>query len=106
MPSATRVSDSTSGVCDVGLPCCAHGRSGTNATGSPNVIINGLLAHRLSDTGPCNCPHGGTFQSVQGSPNVFVNGLPQTRISDSTVCMGCGCGGSHTSGSPNVFVNG
>ena len=106
MPPATRISDKTTGLCDPGFKCCPHGRSGTNSQGSPNVIINGLPSHRLSDTGPTNCPHGGTFESVEGSPNVIINGLPQTRISDSTICMMCGCGGNHINGSPNVIVNG
>ena len=104
MPEATRVGDSTTGTCDIGLPCCPHGRSGTNAVGSPNVFINGKPAHRLSDTGPTNCPHSGTFESVQGSATVFVNGQPLTRIGDTTVCVACGKSGSHVAGSPDVFV--
>lgn len=105
MPQATRISDTTTGICNLGLDCCSHSRSGTNATGSPNVFINGLACHRLTDTGPTNCPHGGTFQSIQGSPNVFVNGLPKTRIGDTTQCINCGETGNHSSGSPNVIVN-
>lgn len=104
--NATRIGDGTSGVCDVGLICCPHGRAGTNATGSPNVFINGAAAHRVGDKGPCNCPHGGTFQSVSGSSTVFVNGRPLTRTGDATACIACGCGGVHVSGSGNVFVGG
>lgn len=106
MPACTRIGDKTVGTCDPGLPCCPHGRSGTNATGSPNVFINNIPSHRLTDTGPTNCPHGGTFESVEGSPNVFVNMLNQTRIGDTTICMNCGCSGNHSTGSPNVFANG
>lgn len=106
MQPATRIGDGTAGICYVGLPCCPHGRAGTNSEGSPNVFINGLAAHRVGDTGSCNCPHGGTFQSMSGSSTVFVNGRPLTRISDATVCVNCGQGGSHVSGSPNVFVGG
>ena len=40
---ATRIGDVTSGVCDLGLPCCPHGRTGTNSEGSPNVFINRLI---------------------------------------------------------------
>lgn len=105
MPAACRVSDGEVGGCSVGAPCCGHGRSGTNASGSPNVFIEGLPAHRLGDTGPCNCPHGGTFSTTSGSPNVFVNGIPLSRIGDSTACMGCGIGGTHVSGSPTVTAN-
>ena len=104
MPAVTRVGDGTTGVCNPGLPCCPHSRSGTNGVGSPNVFVNGKPVHRLSDTGPTNCPHGGTFASVSGSGTVFVNGQPITRIGDTTVCTGCGKSGSHTSGSGNVFA--
>jgi uncharacterized Zn-binding protein involved in type VI secretion len=106
MPASTKVGDSTTGICDIGLPCCPHGRSGTNSVGSPNVFINGEPAHRLSDTGPTNCPHGGTFESVEGSSTVFVNGRPLTRIGDTTQCLSCGKAGNHVSGSPDVFAGG
>ena len=106
MPAATRLSDSTTGICDLGLPCCPHGRSGTNGTVSSDVFINGRGAHRQGDTGATNCPHGGTFQSVGASATVFINGRGATRIGDSTVCIVCGQSGSHTSGSGNVFIGG
>lgn len=106
MPAVTRVSDGTTGACDIGLDCCPHGRAGTNNTGSPNVFVNGLPLHRLTDTGPTNCPHGGTFASTSGSGTVFCNGLPVTRIGDATTCQSCGIVGSHVSGSPNVFAGG
>lgn len=102
--NATRVSDLTSGICDLGLPCCPHGRTGTNSEGSPNVFINGLPAHRLEDFGACNCPHGGSFQSVTASKTVFANGKGLTRIGDSTTCVNCGMAGTHVSGSDNVFI--
>jgi uncharacterized Zn-binding protein involved in type VI secretion len=106
MPASTRVGDSTTGICDLGLPDCPHARNGTNGVGSPNVFINGKPAHRLNDTGPTNCPHGGTFGSVEGSSNVIVNGQPLTRIGDTTQCVVCGQSGAHVSGSPNVFAGG
>lgn len=106
MPYATRIGDGTVGTCDIGEPCCAHGRAGTNGTGSPNVRINGIAAHRLGDSGSCNCPHGGSYVSTSASPNVRVNGIPLTRIGDETTCTACGCTGSHVSGSPNVRING
>lgn len=104
MPGITRDGDSTTGICDLGLPCCAHGRSGTNTEVSPNVFVNGKGVHRKNDTGPTNCPHGGTFKSVQASGSVFVNGKPVTRIGDSTSCIVCGQSGSHVGGSNNVFA--
>lgn len=106
MPAVTRLGDSTAGTCNIGQPCCPHGRTGTNSQVSSNVFANGNGIHRLSDTGPTNCPHGGTFQTVAGSSTVFVNDKPIVRIGDSTVCNSCGMSGAHTSGSPNVFAGG
>lgn len=101
---ATRIGDTTSGLCNPGFECCPHGRNGINSTGSPNVFINKIKVHRRADLGDCRCPHGGTFQSVGSSKTVFANGRGITRISDQTICLVCGCSGSHSSGSPNVFV--
>lgn len=101
---ATRIGDNTSGVCDLGFPCCPHGRSGTNSQGSPNVFIEGQPAHRLGDLGSCNCPHGGTFQSVSASKTVLVNGKGLTRIGDMTSCVVCGMAGSHVTGAETVFA--
>ena len=106
MPSVTRIGDSTVGTCNKGLPCCPHGRSGTNSSASPNVTVNGIPLHRLNDVGPTNCPHGGTFQTVAGSSSVTCNGLKVTRIGDTTVCISCGLSGNHSSGSPNVTCGG
>ncbi|GMB00225.1 PAAR domain-containing protein [Pelosinus sp. IPA-1] len=106
MPAVTRQGNTTTGICNKGLPCCPHSRSGTNQQGSINVFVNGQPVHRLHDTGATNCPHGGTFQSIAGSSSVFVNGQPVTRIGDATTCMSCGQSGSHSSGSQNVFAGG
>ena len=106
MPAVTRIGDATSGTCNKGLPCCPHGRTGTNGTASPNVTVNGIPLHRLNDTGPTNCPHGGTFASVAGSGTVTCNGRPVVRVGDATVCQSCGLSGTHVSGSPNVTAGG
>lgn len=106
MPAATRISDNTTGICDVGEDCCPHNRTGTNATGSPNVYINGQKAHRLTDNGTIMCPHGGYFASTSASSTVFVNGKGLTRIGDTTTCQACGQIGNHSNGSPNVFAGG
>lgn len=50
-------------------------------SGSPNVIINKLLAARLGDftSGICDpgipdcCPHGRTGNVCTGSPNIIIN---------------------------------
>ncbi len=105
MPSVTRISDSTVGICDKSIPdCCPHGRSGTNGTGRQDVEVNDNLIHCLTDTGPCNCPHGGTFESSQGCGDVDANELPVTLVGHETVCMSCGKSGSHVTGSPDVIV--
>lgn len=106
MPAATRLGDTTTGICDLGLPDCPHSRTGTISEVSGDVFINGLGAHRRNDTGPANCPHGGTFQSVAASGSVFINGRGAVRIGDTTVCVVCGQAGSHTTGSGNVFIGG
>ena len=106
MSKAARIGDSTSGTCNFGCDDCPHGRSGTNADGSSNVLINGQGAHRVGDFIMISCPHGGSGESTGGSSSVFINGIAATRIGDGTTCMVCGCGGSHDSGSPNVFIGG
>ena len=41
MPSAVRDGDATTGICNKGLPCCPHGRTGTVSVTSGNVYVNG-----------------------------------------------------------------
>ena len=106
MPAATRMGDGETGVCNLGLPCCPHSRSGTNSVVSGNVLINGKGAHRKGDTGPCNCPHGGTFASTGASGTVLINGKGAVRVGDATTCQTCGQSASHVSGSGNVFIGG
>ncbi len=104
MPLATCVSHSTIGTCNPGLPCCPHGRSGTNAEGSPIFEVEDKPLHLVGHTGPCNCPHGGTFESTQGSLIFEVEEKPVTLIGHTTVCMGCGMSGSHISGTNLIEV--
>ncbi len=104
MPLATCVGHETTGVCDLGLPCCPHGRNGTNAQGTPLFEIEGSLLHLTTHTGPTNCPHGGTFASVQGAELLEVAGLPATLIGHATQCRACGRSGAHSSGSDLLEV--
>jgi uncharacterized Zn-binding protein involved in type VI secretion len=106
LPAPTRIGDMTEGTCNIGQKCCPHARSGTNLRGSPNVIIEGLSAHRVDDTGATNCPHGGQFVSLIGSSSVFINGKQVTREGDTTVCASCGLSGVHVSGATSVFIGG
>jgi uncharacterized Zn-binding protein involved in type VI secretion len=66
------------------------------APGSPNVLINGLPAARVTDTAICTGP---TDVIVQGSPTVLINGLQAARIGDMTVH-----GGVIVTGEPTVII--
>ena len=105
MPLATCISHRTVGVCDIGLPCCAHGRSGTNSEGTELFESEDLLVHLLSHHGPTNCPHGGTFESVQGAELIEVEWLPVTLIGHTTQCVACGMTGNHTTGTDLLEVD-
>ena len=104
MPAAVRITDGTTGVCEIGSKCCPHSRNGSCSDGSANVIINGLSAHRFGDSGSCNCAHGGSFTTQDGASSVIINSLPAARLGDATVCQGCGQQGRIIDGSPNVFI--
>lgn len=71
-------------------------------TGSPNVFVNGLPIHRVSDAWDTHCDsdcHDSIL--VVGSSSVFVNGLPVGRVGDAVEC-----GSTVATGSLNVFVGG
>ena len=90
----------------LGSLCSGHGcfLSRPSGGGSPNVMINGIPAHRVGDYWLIHfCPPLGTsHDSVMGSgsPNTFTNNLGQARIGDAVAC-----GSTAATGSPNVFVN-
>jgi uncharacterized Zn-binding protein involved in type VI secretion len=93
MPAAVRFGD----------VCTGHGcfPSRPNDQGSPDVFVNSLPSHRLTDhwvTHCCAFCHDSV--AAQGSPNVFVNSLPKCRIGDAVAC-----GSAMATGSPDVFVN-
>lgn len=75
-------------------------------SGSPNVYVNNLAAHRVSDVWAVHActhpdmPHG-MHDSTQatGSSRVFANNLALARIGDSVAC-----GSSNATGSPNVYA--
>lgn len=98
MPLATCVGHGTTGVCDLGLPCCPHGRSGTNSQGCALLESDGQNVHLLTHKGSTNCAHGGTFESVEGASLMEVEGLPVTLVGDTTICQACGKSGTHSSG--------
>ena len=96
MPKATRLGDN-----DTGHDSCPP--TALNSA-SPDVIINGQGAGRVTDTYVAHgCKvhpsHVGNISS--GSSTVFINGLAAGRIGDPV-----SCGGSVAVGSPNVFIGG
>lgn len=99
MPAAARQGDNCTGH------DCFPPRESTS--GSPNVFINGMPAHREGDSWSSHTcthpktPHGSHGGSLAGgSGTVFVNGQPLGRVGDPV-----SCGSSVASGSPNVFVD-
>ena len=99
MPSTCRTTDSVT-IHECGVTPTADSASG-------DVYIEGLAAHRATDTNTSHpavpassgcTPHVTTLSS--GAPDVFVNGLALARIGD-----GYGCGITLTSGASTVFAN-
>ena len=95
MPASVRFGD----ICTGHIPCYPPR---PNDQGSPNVFVNGLPKHRLTDHWVVHCCllcHDSNAAS--GSPNVFTNSLNACRIGDAVAC-----GSAMATGSPNVFING
>ena len=97
MPAVTREGDQ----------CTGHGchPPRPSTSGSPNVYINGIPAHRVGDTWAVHCcptPSPACHDSVlaSGSPTVNVNDKPLGRIGDSVACDSV-----VAQGSGNVFAN-
>ena len=105
MPLATCVGHGTVGTCDIGLPCCPHGRSGTNSEGSELFESEEKPVHLLTHHGPTNCPHGGTFESIEGAELGEVEGLSVTLIGHTTQCVACGKTGNHIEGTELLEVD-
>lgn len=86
---------------DMSVGHCFFGRP--NISGSSNVFINGIAAHRVGDKWPVHVcgkeSHPSTTSA--GSSTVFVNGVALARVGDSL-----NCGDMIAAGSPNVFAGG
>ena len=100
MPAVTRKGD----IC-TGHECFPPRNS---TSGSPNVFVNGIPAHREGDswaTHTCThpkVPHGSHESTLaSGSSTVYVNGRQLGRNGDPVAC-----GSSVASGSGNVFAGG
>jgi len=104
MPAQNRIGDITIGICDHGLPCCAHGCVGVRITGSPDVYVNSRKGSRAPiDLAVHSCPHCGVNMTICGSPDVYINSYMAHRLGDCETEF-CGSGISVT-GSPDVFTN-
>jgi uncharacterized Zn-binding protein involved in type VI secretion len=64
--------------------------------GSPNVLIGGLPAARVTDTAVCTGPPD---MIALGSMTVLINGLPAARLGDLTAH-----GGTIVVGFPQVLI--
>src|SRR5688572_11288562 len=96
MPKAVRLGDFCIGHISFSLPI-PSGSDGENSqvprlvffpprpcsTGSFDVFVNDIAAHRVSDIW-ANHPHPGI--TITGSPTVFVNDLPKARVGDLVSC--------------------
>ena len=93
MAAVTRLGDS----------CTGHGAfpPRTSTSGSPNVFVNGIPAHRQGDSWSVHCVlnscHASELKS--GSSTVYVNGKALGRVDDPV-----SCGSVVAVGSSNVFA--
>jgi uncharacterized Zn-binding protein involved in type VI secretion len=68
------------------------------ATGSEDVLTNGMKTVRIGDTTACGDP------AVAGSSSVIVNGKPVHRRADATGGHECWVPNQSESGSPDVIA--
>lgn len=92
-------------VARLGDTCTGHGAFPPRAStgGSPNVLINGIPAHRQGDAWPSHCSPNSCHASTlaQGSATVLVNGKQLGRVGDPVAC-----GSTVAVGSANVTAGG
>ena len=93
MPAATRIGDQCTGH------DCFPPR--VNDTGSGDVLINSIGAHRVGDHWVVHACGDSAHDSVlaTGSSTVFVNSKQAARIGDLVAC-----GSAVSQGSPDVFI--
>jgi uncharacterized Zn-binding protein involved in type VI secretion len=93
MPAAARLGDPTS-----------HGTPLSPGAGSPDVLIGGKPAWRVTRD-KHTCPRHGGGMVAAGSGSVYVNGAPAARAND-TVVEPSAPPNTITSGCPNVSIGG
>lgn len=97
MPPAARLTDMhTCPMVTPGVPPIPHVGGPISGPCSPNVIIGGLPAARVTDMAICVGPPDSI---AMGSPTVLINGLMAARIGDPTVH-----GGVIVAGCPTVMI--
>ena len=88
-----------------GCPACPHSAQGPAVEGSPDVMINSLLALRVGDTGVhSSCCGPNTWTAQAGSSTVFINGKKAHRLNDQDTH--CGGNGKMITASSDVFSGG
>jgi uncharacterized Zn-binding protein involved in type VI secretion len=104
MQPQTRVGDRSLVPADGhGKPCCTHECIGPAQRGSPDVLVNGRAAVRVTDTGiHFTCCGANTWYAVEGAETVLINGLRAHRRFDDD--QHCGGPGYMVEGSDDVFV--
>ncbi|MBA2540280.1 MAG: hypothetical protein H0V17_11635 [Deltaproteobacteria bacterium] len=106
MPQQCRLGDLSFVPVDAhGCPGCPHPCIGPAIMGSPDVMVNGLPAIRVSDPGiHAVCCGPNTWEAKAGSGTVFINNLKAHRMNDQD--KHCGGMGYMTTASPNVITGG
>ena len=106
MPGMGRLGDKSFAPADAhGCPACPHPVIGPAVTGSPNVLVNGRPALRVTDQGiHAACCGPNMWNAIIGSATVFINYLPAHRMGDTD--MHCGGVGTLVEGSLDVIVGG
>jgi uncharacterized Zn-binding protein involved in type VI secretion len=106
MPPQCRLGDNSFVPADAhGCPGCPHPCIGPAVSGSPDVLVNGLPAIRVTDPGVhAACCGPNSWTAKEGSGTVFVNNLKAHRLGDQD--QHCGGMGNMVVGSPNVITGG
>lgn len=109
-PPAARISDNA-----LGIPHChsvhpwspvPHPCTGPIVKGAPTVLIGGMPAARLGDTGThAACCGPNTYNIIKGSATVMICGMPAARLGDSTLHCGM-ASGNIIAGCPTVMIGG
>jgi len=106
MPPQARLGDKSNVPADAhGCPACPHPCVGPAIKGSPDVMVNGRPAVRVTDKGiHMACCGPNQWQAAAGSGTVMINNLAAHRLGDQDTH--CGGTGQMIEGSNNVITGG